>query len=209
MRTDPPAGCTRTGRENPVRKGPTDCAGSRSLGRRCMIVAMLPLLLTAVATAEAQTTGVHSDSVQVAGVANGIIAADNARDIEAVLAFYSESAVLLAPGAEPVVGRSRVRPRYESLFRDFDPAIEGHVDEIVVAESWAWVRGRNTGWLRGRSGTPNRRLNDVYLMILEKREGTWRIARLIWHSAEAAGAPLPEADSQRAGRAGAASPLAN
>lgn len=48
---------------------------------------------------------------QVRAVANGIIAADNARALERVLAYYAADAVLMPPGEQPVVGRAAIRPR--------------------------------------------------------------------------------------------------
>lgn len=124
------------------------------------------------------------DSLAVLGVVAGIVAADNARDLPAVLAFYSDSALLLPPHEPPVRGHAAIQPRYERLFTEFDPAIEGHADRIILSEAWAYVRGRNLGRLRARrAGSADRRLNDSYTMLLhEERAGEWRIAELSWHA---------------------------
>jgi uncharacterized protein (TIGR02246 family) len=119
----------------------------------------------------------------VRAVADGIVAADNARDLEGVMASYAEDAILMPPGEAPVQGRAAIRPRYEALFRDFDPAIEPHVEEVCVSGGVAWVRGRNGGRLvpRGGDGTA-RELDDVYLMLLARGDdGAWRIGHLMWH----------------------------
>ena len=110
--------------------------------------------------------------------------AENARDLPAVLAFYSDSALLLPPHEPPVRGHAAIQPRYERLFTEFDPAIEGHADRIILSEAWAYVRGRNLGRLRARrAGSADRRLNDSYTMLLhEERAGEWRIAELSWHA---------------------------
>jgi ketosteroid isomerase-like protein len=64
------------------------------------------------------------------------------------------------------------------------PAIVCTLDEARVAGEWAFVRGKNTGVMRPRSGGEARALNDVFVMILQRQgDGQWKIARLIWHRA--------------------------
>jgi uncharacterized protein (TIGR02246 family) len=120
------------------------------------------------------------DSVRA--VAEAIIAADNARDIERVLRLYADDAILLPPNESPVIGKAAIGPRYETLFRTMLPAIRSELAEVEVGGEWAFVRGRNTGAMRPIVGGPERQLNDVFLMVLRRGAGgEWRIARLIWH----------------------------
>lgn len=129
----------------------------------------------------------------VRAVAAGIIAADNARDIDRVLGYYSADAVLMPPGEEPVQGREAIRPRYEALFSGFDPEIRGRVDESCVGEGLAFVRGHNGGRLVSRQGGEDRLLDDAYLMVLRRdTDGRWRISRLMWHRASALPPKEPE-----------------
>lgn len=123
------------------------------------------------------------DSVRA--VAEAIIAADNASDLEGVMRVYAADAVLLPPNETAVIGKDAIRPRYAALFTSMVPAIVCEVDEVQVASDWAFVRGRNTGVMRPRSGSgPARRLNDVFLMVLHREaDGRWRIARRMWHGA--------------------------
>ena len=148
----------------------------------------LALAVVPVAGGTAQGTTAR-DSVRA--VADGIIAADNRRDIEAVLSSYTRDAVLLPPNDEPVVGHDAIRPRYEMLFRTTIPAIQSELAEVQVEGAWAFVRGRNTGFMRPIArGQPERPLNDLFLMVLHRdADGRWRIARLMWHS----GAPSSSA----------------
>lgn len=124
------------------------------------------------------------DSAAVHAIATGIVTADNARDIASVLGYYAEGAMLMPPGAAPVTGFAAIRDRYEDLFRSWQPAIEGRVDEVAVSGNVAWVRGHNGGMLRSLvPGTADRALDDVYLMTLRRQPGGgWEIARLMWHS---------------------------
>jgi uncharacterized protein (TIGR02246 family) len=159
---------------------------------------LLPALRLPVAT----SVGPHApecDSSAVAvravrGVADGIIAADNERSVDRVLAFYAPDALLLPPNEAPVSGYAAIRPRYETLFRDFTPAIEARIEEVCVSGSIGYVRGHNGGWLRSRTGGSDRALDDSYLMLLARNaDGRWRITHLMWHRA----IPAPSGRDQR------------
>ena len=133
---------------------------------------------------------ITADGEGVREVTTGIIAADNERDIERVLGYYADDATLFPPNEAPVVGREAIRPRYEMLFAQYDPAIEGTVREVAIGGDVAYVWGENGGWLRGRGAAEDRQLHDVYLMTLRKDDaGVWRINRLMWHSSVPAAAP--------------------
>lgn len=151
--------------------------------RRLQGTMVVGLAIAAGPQADAQARTRAADSVAVRAVATGIVAADNARDLGAVLACYAQSAMLLPPNEAPVVGHAAIQPRYEALFRDYAPAIDGRIDELVVTGDWAYVRGHNGGWLRGREGKTDRALNDVYVMLLARQDWGWRITTLIWHKA--------------------------
>ena len=149
---------------------------SRSLG------ALVLALTTLVCCGGIPRTEANGEATLVRAVAQGIIAADNARDITRVLDFYAEDAVLLPPNDAPVRGKRAIRPRYESLFRDFTPEIIGTIDEVHVGADWAFVIGTNRGRLLPIAGGEPRSLSDAYVMILRRTpEGRWRIGRLMWH----------------------------
>ena len=119
----------------------------------------------------------------VRAVADGIVAADNARDLARVMDSYASDAWLLPPNDAPVRGHTAIRPRYESLFSGFTPAIEGRIDEICVSGSIAYVRGHNGGRMISRTGAAPRMLDDVYMMTLRlEPDGRWRISHLMWHA---------------------------
>jgi uncharacterized protein (TIGR02246 family) len=119
---------------------------------------------------------------EVKAVAAGIIEADNARDLDRVLDYYARDAVLLPPDGPPVAGRDSIRPRYESLFSSFTPAIESRIDQVCASGTMAFVRGHNAGRMIARGGGSDRPLDDTYLMLLRRDgDGRWRISHLIWH----------------------------
>lgn len=149
------------------------------------------LLLVGLGTGQTPVTpsGCQPDGRVIAavrGVAEGIVVADNARDINRVQQSYAPDAILLPPGETPVRGWEAIRPRYDALFSAFAPAIEGHIDEVCVSGAVAFVRGRNRGQFVSRSQQSTRQLDDAYLMLLRRDEnGRWRISHLMWHAASA------------------------
>lgn len=151
-----------------------------------IIVALGVFMPVSLAGAEKRCDPKDKSVREVRQVALGIIAADNARNVERVLSYYAADAILLPPGEPPVVGRDAIKPRYLDLFSRYQPQIEAHINEACVSGTFAFVRGHNGGRLVSREGGSDRQLNDEYLMLLhlEPRFG-WRITHLMWHPAGA------------------------
>ena len=148
----------------------------------CLVVVLL-LSRPVAAAPPAQECRPEATGVrEIRDVATGIVAADNRRDIDRVLAYYTADAVLMPPGEAPVVGRDSIRPRYEALFAAFTPEIEAQIEEACVGSSVGFVRGRNGGRLVPRASGDSRVLDDAYLMLLRPdAQGAWRISHLMWH----------------------------
>jgi len=129
-----------------------------------------------------------ADAKAVAEVLSGIVAADNAADLEAVISHYSDDAVLLPPNDKPVTGKAAVRARYEEGFRHFRFDIAYTSDETEIFGDWAFIRGTIRGRTIPRDETPGRTLNEKYVMILHREKSGWKISRLIWNGSD----PLPQ-----------------
>lgn len=131
------------------------------------------------------------DDVEVRRVVDGIIAAGNAGDLEAILSFYAEDAILLPPNGGPIRGLEAIRQHYEELFQTSVLYIRALSLETQVSSDWAFDRGTVDGQILPREdehgkikGEP-KIVNDKYVMTL-RREGKngWRITRLIWNSTD-------------------------
>lgn len=154
-----------------------------AVGRKILLLTILGAALTNHANAQKCRQPARVEA-SVRAVADGIIAADNKRDLKSVLAFYARDAILMPPAEGRVVGVENIRPRYEALFANFQPAIEARIEEVCVRDDLALVRGHNGGRLVGIGTNASRDLDDVYLMMLRRNQnGVWRISHLIWHRA--------------------------
>lgn len=146
---------------------------------RLALVLVFPWLVAAV-----PAFACDGDSAGVRAVAEGVITADNGHDIGRVLGYYADDAVLMPPNEAPVTDRAAIRRRYEDLFQNFAPQVDGRIDEICADGDLAFVRGHNGGWLVSRVGRRSRELDDFYLMVLQRvPRGEWKISRLMWHPA--------------------------
>ena len=112
-----------------------------------------------------------------------LIAADNARDLETVMSCYAEDAILLPPNDAPAAGHAAIRPRYATLFEQFQPEITCVSEETLVGSDFAIDRGITQGRLLPRAGGEPRSIDDKYAMILRREaSGRWLVQRLIWNS---------------------------
>lgn len=125
-----------------------------------------------------------SDAANVEAVARRLVEADNAGDLEGVLAGYADDAVLLPPGRPHVAGHEAIREHYAALFRDLRFEVEIDVAEVVVSGDLAYVRGETRGAVIARRDEGRTPVHDDYLMVLRRSpDGAWRITRLIWNAA--------------------------
>src|SRR5262245_58445729 len=94
-----------------------------------MVNSVLPVVftLTAISCTGDEPAKPQPDEAQVRAVAEAIIAADNARDLERVLGLYTEDAVLFPPNDAAIKGKLAIRPRYEKLFREMQPELAGAI----------------------------------------------------------------------------------
>ncbi len=88
------------------------------------------------------TTSEPADDVrEVERVVERIIAADNAGDLESVLALYTEDAILMPPDSPIVQGKAAIRERYRAGFEQFHMNLSMVSEETQVAGNWAFNRG--------------------------------------------------------------------
>ena len=139
------------------------------------------LLLSTLAAACSALPSTGHDISPVQRALAEIIAADNAGDIERVMACYSPSPMLMPPNEDVVDGRDAVRARYELAFANFRFEFEGAAFETRVEGDLGWIRGETRGRLVSKGGGGDIAAHDKFLMTLERDgAGHWRIARLMW-----------------------------
>lgn len=104
----------------------------------------------------------------------------NARDLDRLLSFYADTAVLELPASPPVEGRASIRKAFEAFFDQWEE--RSTYDRVVVDGATAAVEGTTTGQHRtlhlripGRVAAGSRRYRHPFAAFLEFEHG--KIAR--------------------------------
>jgi uncharacterized protein (TIGR02246 family) len=118
-----------------------------------------------------------ADRAALVSDASGWMEAFNAKDIEAMISFYAEDAVLLPPDAPAIFGRDAVKSAIQEMFAA-GFAIELEDLEIKVENDLAYKAGRYR--FHSQDGTLVDR--GKYIEIWIKVDGAWRLHRDIWNS---------------------------
>jgi uncharacterized protein (TIGR02246 family) len=125
----------------------------------------------------------NDDNESVRKFLDGLMAADNAGDVERIISHYADDAISLPPNDGAVIGKEAIAARYKAGFAKFKMEVTLSSDETQVCGDWAFNRGITKGRLVWHDGSASTLLNDKYLMILRKQaDDSWKITRLMWSS---------------------------
>ena len=130
-----------------------------------------------------------SSPTAISAATDYLVDRDNARDLEGVLAGYTEDVVWLPPSGEPVAGKDAIRSRYKDLFSTHEINLQSLTAEAFAEGQVGFVRGSTTGTLTPLDGEPMVRVADKFIAIVRCQSGHWRVSHLMW-------SPLPQAVSR-------------
>jgi ketosteroid isomerase-like protein len=108
---------------------------------------------------------------------------NNRRDVEGVLAGYTEDAIWLSPDQPVVRGSENFRPRYQSLFRDNKLAYTAEITQARAEGSLGYAWGKIRGTSTPLDGSPARSVEDTFMAITRCESGRWLVSHLIWSHA--------------------------
>jgi ketosteroid isomerase-like protein len=111
-----------------------------------------------------------------------------AGDIDTYVTLIAADAVLMPPDAPPVVGREAIREwsRNNARAHVFE-AYEPTDAELTIAGDWAFRRASFRMTLAPRSGGPTIHDAGKFIIIYQRQQDGWKVARDIWNSDGAAG----------------------
>jgi len=119
----------------------------------------------------------------VAAAPRLLIDNNNRRDVDGVLAGYTEDAIWLSPDQPVVRGRANFRPRYTSLFRDNKLDYTAKITEARADGSLGYAWGKIRGTSTPLDGSPARSVEDTFLAITRCELDRWLVSHLIWSHA--------------------------
>ena len=110
-----------------------------------------------------------------------LMKADNASDLEGVLALYADDAVLLPPNETEVRGKTAIRARYTRMFATTRMEVRFEIDDAGENGGLGFLRGRTVGKRVSTDGARVEDLTGKFVMLLERGAGGWVIGSLIWN----------------------------
>jgi uncharacterized protein (TIGR02246 family) len=147
------------------------------------------ILLALPAFATEYRGGTKADYAAIEGIEPAWRKAYAARDIDALVALYTEDAWIMARGRPAKHGHAEFRKGFETLVAGVSPELVSEIDELVVRGNWAWTVAKFKITYTPLNGGAPRYDYGRSLLIYEKgKDGRWRIARDI-------DTPSPDAQS--------------
>jgi ketosteroid isomerase-like protein len=105
---------------------------------------------------------------------------DNEKNLEGVLAGYTDDAILLPPKAATITGKDAIRSHYERLFSGSTIKLSFKYAEIGASGDLGFVRGVVEGTVAPRAEAPPDLVNDKFIALLRCDQGQWRVSHLMW-----------------------------
>jgi uncharacterized protein (TIGR02246 family) len=137
-----------------------------------------------------------SDEEAVRGLTVSWAKAFNAGDGKAAGMLYAEDAVLMVPGAPPIVGRAAIT---EAMVKEAASAKAGGTSmtpmgksDVGVAGDLAWESGKFNVTVKGKVVDTGK-----YLSVAAKKNGKWLLIRDMWNSDTPPPAPAPAASAPK------------
>jgi ketosteroid isomerase-like protein len=115
-------------------------------------------------------------------------AASAGRDIELILSFWTDDAVVFPPGLPSVIGKAALRQYVEGSMQIPGFKITWASDEVTFSPDGqlAYMFSRNTVTMNAPDGTPSRTEGRAVTIWRRGADGEWRCAVDIWNAAAAA-----------------------
>jgi ketosteroid isomerase-like protein len=110
--------------------------------------------------------------------------ASEGRDIERIVSFWTDEAVVLAPGLPPVVGKAALREYVEGSLRIPGFKINWVSTAVNISPDGklAYLFGDNAVTMPGPEGKPMTTAGRAVTIWRKEHDGEWRCAVDIWNA---------------------------
>jgi ketosteroid isomerase-like protein len=111
------------------------------------------------------------------------LAASEGRDVERILSFWTDAAVVLPPGLPAIIGKAALRQYVESSLQVPGFRITWATDEAVLSPDgqFAYLVGNNAVTMNGPTGAPVTTKGRAVTIWQRGTDGEWRCAVDIWN----------------------------
>jgi uncharacterized protein (TIGR02246 family) len=126
----------------------------------------------------------ENDIAQIKEISAARAKAFNEGNAQAIAEYFTEDALLMAPGKPVSKGKKAVHTYYETIFNEYNTALESHYEEVEVSGSLAYGRGEAKVTITPKAGGAPSASTAKYLNILKKSNGVWKTTHDIWNGNE-------------------------
>ncbi|MBA3514123.1 MAG: DUF4440 domain-containing protein [Pyrinomonadaceae bacterium] len=111
-------------------------------------------------------------------------AASEGRDLERILSFWTDDAVVLAPGLPAVIGKDALRRYVQGSMEIPGFGITWTSTEVTFSPdgNLAYLFSRNAVTMNGPNGTPSTTEGRAVTIWRRETDGEWRCAVDIWNA---------------------------
>ena len=182
----------RSSRACPARKPDNRAQPSGVEGRAIRLSAVVAGLLACMGCATAGNT--KDAASQILRLDAEWSQAAQGRDVDRVVWFWADDAIVFPPGGPPVVGRPSIREFVVKSFRIPGFRISWNTTNVAVSRSGdlAYATGTNRVTFDGPDGRPVTVDGKAVTVWRREKDGTWKCVIDIWNdvSPSSVGAPL-------------------
>jgi uncharacterized protein (TIGR02246 family) len=116
----------------------------------------------------------HEDDHKIRALLDLWWRATMADDVDVVLGLVADDVVFLTPGGEPFG-----KEEFEKAARNRTARVEGHseIEELEIADDWAWMRTHISVTVTPPGGQPHRRAGYTLTILRKEPDGRWVMAR--------------------------------
>ena len=126
---------------------------------------------------------VEADIAAINEIWNQYTVGLNTGDLDLWISLWADNGIQMPPGTPAVIGKEKIRAKYESIFPQFIFKMAITNEEVRVARNWAFSRGTYTLSTTPKAGGKTTKIAGKYLTILERQaDGSWKIARDCFNS---------------------------
>jgi uncharacterized protein (TIGR02246 family) len=109
-------------------------------------------------------------------------AALNSGDLEGFLDLYTEDAVRLPPGEEPILGKEALRTAIQQWFDQYEAQVHNVVVDARVSGDFGFARGTWEANLAPKDGGETMQQGGAWVSIHERQtDGSWKTIWEIWN----------------------------
>ena len=151
------------------------------------LLATVALLVTGCGPAAEQPAAEASsqaeDIAAIKALIGETVATYNTGDAAAVIALFTDDAILMPPNQPAVIGREANKSRFQAYFDQFTAKLTLEAVEVEVAGDWAFSRGSSATTVTPKAGgEPTEEINKSLAISKRQPDGSWKIYRHIWNS---------------------------